>query len=286
MIIKNVVREYSKQLKEVTHIPAKEVEILIMHLLQKNVIWLHLNSHVEFTKEQWIERLEWAFNNDGIKFTSQSILKVQVSMIHMKEYSFRLEDKNNNTYSPGDFISIVYKLGWMAKLEQEVFGKIFDKVLADKVPQNVAVNISPDFIQDKNCVNWLIKQLQTRFSNSSTRIYFECVNTDILNNLELFITFKKAIEKTGHKIAIESFTFDNENLEYLKQIKPAYIKISKSYIIGIECNNSNSLLMNITSAIGAYLIVKHVETKEEFEELKQNGIEYVQGKYVDTIEVK
>ena len=57
MIIKNVVREYSKQLKEVTHIPAKEVEILIMHLLQKNVIWLHLNSHVEFTKENELKEL-------------------------------------------------------------------------------------------------------------------------------------------------------------------------------------------------------------------------------------
>jgi len=40
---KEVVREYSKELREVTHIPQKEVEILLLHLLDKNTIWLHLN---------------------------------------------------------------------------------------------------------------------------------------------------------------------------------------------------------------------------------------------------
>ena len=43
MTIKECVRKYTSELKEVTHIPAKEVEILIMYLLEKNVIWLHLN---------------------------------------------------------------------------------------------------------------------------------------------------------------------------------------------------------------------------------------------------
>lgn len=40
---KEIVREYSKELKEITHIPQKEVEILLLHLLEKNIIWLHLN---------------------------------------------------------------------------------------------------------------------------------------------------------------------------------------------------------------------------------------------------
>ncbi len=40
---KQVVKEYSKELRHVTHIPVKEVEILLLHLLDKNTIWLHLN---------------------------------------------------------------------------------------------------------------------------------------------------------------------------------------------------------------------------------------------------
>jgi len=39
MTIKDTVRKYTQELKHVTHIPAKEVEILIMYLLDKNSIW-------------------------------------------------------------------------------------------------------------------------------------------------------------------------------------------------------------------------------------------------------
>ena len=52
MTIKDTVRKYTNELKQVTHIPAKEVEILMLHLLEKNTIWLHLNYNVEFEKEK------------------------------------------------------------------------------------------------------------------------------------------------------------------------------------------------------------------------------------------
>ncbi|MGB3750954.1 MAG: HemK/PrmC family methyltransferase, partial [Arcobacteraceae bacterium] len=54
---KQIVKEYSRYLKEVTHIPQKEVEILILHLMQKNTIWLHLNYEKECTCEKELEKL-------------------------------------------------------------------------------------------------------------------------------------------------------------------------------------------------------------------------------------
>ncbi len=57
MTIKETIKKYSQELKEVTHIPAKEIEILIMFLLEKNVIWMHLNGNFEFTKEEELKAL-------------------------------------------------------------------------------------------------------------------------------------------------------------------------------------------------------------------------------------
>lgn len=57
MTIKECVRKYTNDLKLVTHIPAKEVEILIMSLLDKNPIWLHLNYDKEFEKENELKVL-------------------------------------------------------------------------------------------------------------------------------------------------------------------------------------------------------------------------------------
>jgi len=54
---KQIVKEYSRYLKEVTHIPQKEVEILILHLVQQNTIWLHLNYDKECSCEKELEKL-------------------------------------------------------------------------------------------------------------------------------------------------------------------------------------------------------------------------------------
>ncbi|MBI3874278.1 MAG: peptide chain release factor N(5)-glutamine methyltransferase [Arcobacter sp.] len=43
MTYEQTIKKYAPLLKEVTHIPQKEVEILLLFILNKNPIWLHLN---------------------------------------------------------------------------------------------------------------------------------------------------------------------------------------------------------------------------------------------------
>jgi len=54
---KQIVKEYSRYLKEVTHIPQKEVEILLLFIVQKNTIWLHLNYDKECIVEEELSKL-------------------------------------------------------------------------------------------------------------------------------------------------------------------------------------------------------------------------------------
>ena len=54
---KEVVREYSKELRDITHIPQKEIEILLLHLVDKNTIWLHLNYDKPCEVESELKKL-------------------------------------------------------------------------------------------------------------------------------------------------------------------------------------------------------------------------------------
>ncbi len=54
---KNIIKQLSPLLREVTHIPQKEVEILLLHILDKNIIWLHLNYTKECTCAKELEKL-------------------------------------------------------------------------------------------------------------------------------------------------------------------------------------------------------------------------------------
>jgi|GEM_PF-2252703 len=245
----------------------------------------YLEDDVKFTKQEWVELLEWAFDNDGLLFHAQDILDVENNSVYMQEYYTRLKDKEGIVYSPGDFWSVVSSMGWLGKLEKQTIQKIFETKKTSKTETKAVINLTSDFISNKRRVDWLILQLNKMFKNSNTTFYFECVNADILNNIASYEYFTKQIATTKHKFAIESFTFDSNNLDYLKVLKPEYIKISKSYLVGSESKITDSILLNITSTIGAYLIVKHVETQNEFDSLKEIGIKYLQGKYIDSIEV-
>jgi len=54
---KQIIKELAPLLREVTHIPQKEVEILILHLVGQNTIWLHLNYDKECTCQKELEKL-------------------------------------------------------------------------------------------------------------------------------------------------------------------------------------------------------------------------------------
>jgi release factor glutamine methyltransferase len=54
---KDTIKKYAIRLKDITHIPQKEVEILILYILNKNIIWLHLNYNEQCTCENTLETL-------------------------------------------------------------------------------------------------------------------------------------------------------------------------------------------------------------------------------------
>lgn len=269
---------------ELKDILVKTDQSLIAAMQNKTLKINYLEKPVKFRKQEWIELLQWAFENNGLIFNTQDVLDISSSKIFMKEYYTRLKDKSGTVYFPGDFLSIVHSMDWMIQLEKQIIGKIFKEKEESKEKNKAVINLTSDFISNKISVNWLINELKIKFSNSSTTFYFECPNADIIEYLKEYKYFTKEISKTNHKFAIESFNFDNDNLDYLKTLKPEYLKISKSYLVD-KNSITDGILLNITSTIGAYLIVKHVETKEEFEFLRNIGIKYLQGRYVDQLEV-
>ncbi len=57
MTYEQIIKKYTPLLREVTHIPAKEVEMLLLFLLEKNPIWLHLNYKNECECEEALAKL-------------------------------------------------------------------------------------------------------------------------------------------------------------------------------------------------------------------------------------
>lgn len=57
MTYEQIIKKYSPLLKNVTHIPQKEVEMLLLFILDKNPIWLHLNYKNECDCEDALAKI-------------------------------------------------------------------------------------------------------------------------------------------------------------------------------------------------------------------------------------
>ena len=57
MTYKQIVKNLTPLLKSITHIPQKEVEILLLSIVQQNPIWLHMNYNEECQCEKELEKL-------------------------------------------------------------------------------------------------------------------------------------------------------------------------------------------------------------------------------------
>jgi len=74
MTIKDTIRKYSLELKHITHIPAKEVEILMCYLLNKNTIYLHMNFNKEFLKQKQLKKMiEKRANNYPLEYITNKV---------------------------------------------------------------------------------------------------------------------------------------------------------------------------------------------------------------------
>jgi release factor glutamine methyltransferase len=57
MTIKDIVLKYKENLKDITNIPSKEIEVLMGYILNKDIVWLHTNYNKVFSKEKELIKL-------------------------------------------------------------------------------------------------------------------------------------------------------------------------------------------------------------------------------------
>ncbi len=230
------------------------------------------------TKQEWIELIEWAFANNGIKLGFQNIIDTNNNSVFMQEFFSRIVDSSGKMYFPGDYIPIMREMGWFLKLERRNMEEILNHYKNNTTPANIIINLPNKFAKDIKMLGWLLDELAINFKNSQTTFHFACLNSQVLKDVVHYANLSKKLQSLGHRLAVDSFTFESDSFEYLKIVHPSFIKMSKSYLLDKDdINMSASAISSIATALGSTLIVKHVEAENEKEILVKNGFIYLQG---------
>jgi diguanylate cyclase (GGDEF)-like protein/PAS domain S-box-containing protein len=238
-----------------------------------------LEQFANFTKNKKVAAdIKTAIKEDQIVPYYQPIIDNKTGKIVKYEALARLI-KDDDVIPPGAFIDISKKIKYYHEITRAMLIRCF-KDFGEKRDIGISINLTIEDIANVRTFNLIIELLANNKYNDN--ITFELVESDGIEDFELFNKFLTTIKTYGAKISIDDFGTGYSNFSYLSKIEPDFLKIDGSLIKNI--NNSKDF--DVVKTIIDFAKMYHISTVAEFVEnediyilVKELGIDYSQGYY-------
>ncbi len=237
----------------------------------------------EYMKEQkeslyWIEILRKAFDDDKIFTYYQPIINNSDSGIKHYEVLCRLMDDNNKLVDASKFIHSARLVGLITQITRTVIDKSF-KVFQDN-EYNFSLNISMHDLHESYLEAFLVYKCE-KYNIDPNRVYLEIVE-DIIFSKSLEIDEQiGSLKEKGFHVVIDDFGSDKSTYNRMFDLEAEFIKIDGSFIRGIAKNEVNKIIVqsivDFAKKSGMKTIAEHVENPQDYDTIKELGIEYSQG---------
>jgi len=168
---------------------------------------------------------------------------------------------------------------WIYK---EVCSKWSDLNSLSKDGVSVSINVSPaqikysDFVKD-------IKEIIKHSEMSPEKIIIEITESSFMENFNVAVKKLNELKELGIRIALDDFGSGYSSFNYLGELPLDIMKIDKQLIDNIIDNKEKAILLGtiteLSHKLGLKVVGEGVETKEQYEYLKKNNCDYIQGYY-------
>lgn len=219
------------------------------------------------TKEEWINILNVSLKEEHFKLLHRDILDINSKENLLTTVSFELEYQGE-IIRYGEFIAPVLELN---KLD-EVYLHIIEKVLQSNEKNFVSIQLPIMFIEKLSSYAKL-KELLTKYKNQN--IIFEIEEESFNKNLNSTLMYVELFKKNNLRFAIFNFIANSNDYSYIKELKPMYIKASKSFLL--ESQQSLNMLKILTQSLDIKLVATSVDEVSELTSLGEIGIDAVSG---------
>ncbi|MCW8934925.1 MAG: bifunctional diguanylate cyclase/phosphodiesterase [Gammaproteobacteria bacterium] len=148
---------------------------------------------------------------------------------------------------------------------------------------SIAINLSAQNLRDPKLLSEIKKCLQLNKLNSS-EISFEITESAMMSNPEKSIQVLNKLHQLGVKLSVDDFGTGFSSLAYLKLLPVNELKIDKSFVIDMEQDESDRLIVHSTIELshnlGLKVVAEGIENKTCWDMLLEMGCDTAQGYYM------
>lgn len=268
----------------------KNAEIVLYKAKERGkngIQYFELDILNKFIKNVSIEKqLKEAIETEGFQLFYQPQYHASDGKLRGAEALIRWPDPDGSGFitSPGEFIPIAEKNGAILPIGNFVIKEAL-RTFTDwrnkyHIPMILSINISAVQLEKENFVDNL-SHIVGMYGINAENIELEITETVFINNFEDVIDKIKTIRGLGMRVSLDDFGTGYSSLSYLKQLPIDTIKIDRSFIETAIKDDSSSIIyesvIKMSQKLGFETVAEGVETKEQFNYLRERGIDIVQG---------
>jgi len=215
----------------------------------------------------------------------QPLFDAKTKKVVRIEALIRWKHAKNGIVNPMDFIPVAENTKLIIPIGEWVLKTAFAQLKQWKNMGignfRLSINASVIQLQDTDFTDMVLKML------AYEEISPECIEIEITESVLMIsednlLTNLARLQILGVKISIDDYGTGYNSLKYIQKIKVDCIKIDKSFIDDIHSDINKLIIKHIISlghSINAEMIAEGVETKAQYEFLKNQGCDIIQGYY-------
>lgn len=248
----------------------------------KDIVYYEDRIQQQLLNEQRIiESMEKALEEEQFKVFYQPKHETVTGKIAGAEALIRWEHPEYGFMSPGQFIPLFEKNGFITKIDSFVMKKVCSDIVSwqkDGIPVvPVSVNISRrDFFEQ----NWIDNNLKLidEMGIDHSLIHMEVTESMYSERVEYIIEQVKKVQELGYMIEMDDFGSGYSSLGLLSTFPLNIIKLDISFVRHIDVNEIViENIIKMAHSMGFLTVAEGAETKEEFKILKELGCDLIQG---------
>ena len=254
-----------------------------------NTFQFYNNNQNTIVKDQMqVENsLHDAVRNDEFLLHYQPQINPANGDIVGNEALVRWQHPQNGIQSPASFITIVEQNGLILPIGKQVLHQACSQLAKwwqhEDTQCKLSVNLSARQFNEASLLEDICELIHLHKIQPSW-LELEVTESILINDFQGSIDTLNALRKIGVGVALDDFGTGYSSLSYLQQLPITTLKIDQSFIKDLPHNKKScsitTLLLGLARDLDMQVVAEGVETKAQYDFLRDAGCDLIQGYYV------
>jgi diguanylate cyclase (GGDEF)-like protein/PAS domain S-box-containing protein len=239
---------------------------------------------------QWLRELQSALHEDKFELAVQPILAMggAAESGPALEVLLRLADDRGRVADSAEFLRPAERYQLMPQIDRWVVTAALTAIGSGEIRigsgRCCAINLSGQTLADETFLGFVVDALD-RSGVAPSSVCFEVTENAVLENVQHAQRFIEVLHGMGCEFSLDDFGSGLGSFSNLRHLPIDYLKIDGTYTRNLRSDQVNqemvAAMVKLARTMQFRVVAEQVEHQEDFDWLRDIGVDFVQGQFID-----